>query len=75
MSQASSKPNQNQPPLSQAFLLRCWQRDGVWHFMLEDVQTRERRVFVDVAKMVAWLTAVLTSSTSANSDIGQKPKG
>ena len=76
MNQTPSNPTQEPPPLSNAFLVRCWQRGGTWHFMIEDVLTRERRVFVDVGEMVGWLTAVLDPTPTADNDkTEQKPKG
>ena len=59
MTRKAKAENWRQQRLHQAFLIRCWQQEGEWRFMLEDVSTRERQVFVDVAELVGWLTAVL----------------
>ena len=66
MTRKAKAENWGQPLLHQAFLIRCWQQEGEWRFIVEDVSTRERQVFVDVAELVAWLTAVL-DPTAADS--------
>ena len=38
-----------------AFLLRCWFRDGDWRFALEDVQTQRRQGFETAEAMMASL--------------------
>ncbi len=50
-----SRKQQQSPGISKAFLIRCWQQDGEWRFVLEDVATRERQVFMGVAEMVEGL--------------------
>jgi len=55
----NAKTENPTPPLRKSFLIRCWQQEGEWRFMLEDVVTRERQAFIGVAEMVSRLTAVL----------------
>lgn len=52
--------------ISKAFLIRCWQQEGEWRFILEDVATRERQVFIGVAEMVEELTIVLNPPNPEN---------
>lgn len=54
----------DKPPSYQAYLLRCWRErdrrpDGarVWRFILEDPRTGERRGFVGLDCLVAFLEA------------------
>lgn len=54
------------PPLRKSFLIRCWQQEGEWRFMLEDVVTRERQAFIGVAEMMSRLTAVLEPTETKN---------
>lgn len=55
----TKKNSQENPAFSKAFLIRCYHQGGEWRFMLEDISTRERQVFISVAEMMEWLTAVL----------------
>lgn len=66
MKEKSEAQEAKSPPLSKAFLIRCWQQEGQWRFMLEDVSTRERQVFVGIAEMVRQLTDVLDPPTAEN---------
>lgn len=59
MKERSNAEDDLSPPLSKAFLIRCWQHEGQWRFMIEDVATRERQLFVGLAHMVERLTAIL----------------
>ena len=62
----NAKTENPTPSLHKSFLIRCWQQEGEWRFMLEDVVTRERQAFVDVTQMVEQLTAVLNPPDTEN---------
>ena len=61
------------PPLRKAFLIRCWQQEEEWRYMLEDISTRERKVFFGVAEMVEWLTTILNLPAIEDKSMGKRP--
>jgi hypothetical protein len=53
---------QERPPHYRAYMLRCWEARGerpsplgAWRFSLENVQTKEKRGFSDLAALVAFV--------------------
>ncbi len=61
-----NRKQEQSPAISKAFLIRCWQQDEEWRFILEDVATRERQVYIGVAEMVEQLTLVLNPPLPEN---------
>ena len=47
-------------PRYHSYLLRCWSEGpGTWRFSVEDPHTGERRGFIELAALVAFLDATL----------------
>ena len=63
---------QDRPPRYQAYMLRCWEsrgerpgQPGTWRFSLENVETKEKRGFGDLAALVAFMEEELQRNQPA----------
>lgn len=64
MFQQPEPPVPDSGPLLAAFLVRCWQGGYRWHFILENVITRERHAFADLDGLCAYIQHVLEEDGS-----------
>ena len=65
-------PVQIRPPRYRAYLLRCWEargerpgQPGTWRYSLENVETKEKRGFGDLAALVAFMEEELQRNQPA----------